>query len=215
MPQGPCSYANDALATFGRPVPGGYTAWTWIDRAVAWFNVINLCGIIRTWPVPGAASTPRAHSVRAKPTRLSRAVRRSAGAMDRRCDSCDHSRHLPRVQIKRGAGYDARVPLLAHCMALRPQHPRPRLHRMLRAMIPDRARRHDAPRTRPRSAIFRASAEPRYGQTVIGARPIAQSELPDPLHLHPTRTCHRPLATGPLARAPDCARSHPTVENVT
>ena len=63
MPQGPCSYANDALATFGRPVPGGYTAWTWIDRAVAWFNVINLCGIIRTWPVPGAASTPRAHSV--------------------------------------------------------------------------------------------------------------------------------------------------------
>ena len=60
--QGPCSYANDALATFGRPVPGGWRTWTWIDRSVAWFNVINLCGIVHSWPPPGPHPHRRCHA---------------------------------------------------------------------------------------------------------------------------------------------------------
>ena len=60
--QGPCSYANDALATFGRPVPGGWRTWTWIDRSVAWFNVINLCGIVHSWPPPGPHPRRRCHA---------------------------------------------------------------------------------------------------------------------------------------------------------
>ena len=54
MLQGPVSYANDAVATFGYPVPGGNQQLiVYLDRAVAWANVVNMVGAVLTFPNHG------------------------------------------------------------------------------------------------------------------------------------------------------------------
>ena len=51
--QGPCSYANDAVATFGYPVLGGDRLVVYVDRAVAWLNVVNMIGAVLNFPSNG------------------------------------------------------------------------------------------------------------------------------------------------------------------
>ena len=51
--QGPCSYANDAVATFGYPVLGGEKLVRFVDRACACSNFANMVAAVLAFPSDG------------------------------------------------------------------------------------------------------------------------------------------------------------------